>query len=75
MTFEVFKWAVALASLWGVWWNIRRDRRAFGVWLCTNSVWTAVDLYHGVYSQAALQAVYAGLSVYGLYRWKEPPPA
>jgi hypothetical protein len=70
--FEIFKWAVAAASLVGVVLNIQRRRSAFGIWLCTNTAWAVVDTWHGVYPQACLQAA---LSVYGLYQWRKPDGA
>jgi hypothetical protein len=70
MTFEVFKWTTALASLVGVVLNIHRRKSCFAIWACTNSSWVAIDLYHGVWAQAALQTVYVGLSFYGLWQWR-----
>jgi nicotinamide riboside transporter PnuC len=61
---------VALASLAGVVLNIHRRRACFAIWAVTNASWTVVDLYHGVWAQACLQAVYVGLSFYGLWHWK-----
>lgn len=68
--FEAFKWSIACASLIGVVANIHHKRWCFAVWLGTNSAWAAVDLWHGVWAQACLQAVYAGLSVYGWVKWR-----
>ncbi len=70
MSFEVFKWSVAAASLVGVVLNIRKDRRCFHIWAVTNAAWTGIDLSHGVWSQAALQFVYFTLAIWGLRQWK-----
>jgi hypothetical protein len=70
MFFESFKWATAVLSLVGVVLNIHRKRACFLVWAFTNSAWTAIDVYHGVWAQAALQAVYVGLAIYGLRKWR-----
>jgi hypothetical protein len=70
-TFEVFKWLIALASVAGVVLNIRRLRSCFYVWAVTNAAWAGIDLYHGVWAQAALQAVYLGLAVWGIKAWKK----
>jgi nicotinamide riboside transporter PnuC len=64
--FEIFKWLVAGASLVGVVLNIRRRRECFFVWAVTNASWTIVDVYHGISSQAALQAVYFCLALWGI---------
>jgi hypothetical protein len=63
-------WLVTLASLTGTVANIHKKRWAFGVWLCTNTIWAASDLSIGAYAQGALQAVYAGLAVWGLVAWR-----
>jgi len=70
VTFELFKWFVAVASLVGVMLNIHHQRSCFLVWGFTNFSWTVVDAWHQVYAQAALQTVYCGLSVYGWIKWR-----
>ena len=70
-TFEALKWLTALASLAGVILNIRRNRLCFYVWACTNAAWTAIDCWHQVWAQAALQAVYCGLAVWGMFAWRK----
>ena len=71
MTFELFKWSLTVLSLIGVVLNIHHRRECFAVWLLSNLSWAAVDTYHGIWSQAALQLVYAGLSVWGLWKWRK----
>lgn len=62
-------WVAAIASLVGVWLNIRRNVACFWIWLVTNSAWVVVDLHAGIFAQAALQGVYVGLSIYGILSW------
>lgn len=62
-------WVTTIASLVGVWLNIRKERLCFAVWLCSNVSWSVIDAYHGIWGQALLQAVYAVMSVYGWYSW------
>jgi nicotinamide riboside transporter PnuC len=66
---DLLHWMIVIASLVGVVLNIHRLRACFAIWLITNTAWCIVDVSHGLYSQATLQAVYAGLSVYGLIQW------
>ena len=66
-------WATSVASLIGVVLNIHGRRAAFGIWCVTNAVWTVADLRHGLPQQAAVQAVYFVLSIYGLWRWRHHP--
>ena len=70
MTFGIFKWSVAIASLIGVVLNVRKRRECFYIWFVTNAAWTTVDVIHEVWSQAALQAVYCALSLWGIWEWK-----
>jgi nicotinamide riboside transporter PnuC len=71
MTFEAFKWIVVALSLWGTVLNVRHDRRCFYIWGVSNVAWVVIDVVHGVWSQATLQGIYAGLSVYGIVAWKK----
>jgi nicotinamide riboside transporter PnuC len=69
--FEVFKWGIAFLSLAGVVLNIRKRRECFFIWAFTNLSWAAVDVYHGIYSQAALQSVYFILAIWGIREWRK----
>ena len=62
-------WLTSVASLVGVWLNIRQKVACFWIWTGTNAVWVYADGNHGILPQAALQAVYLLLSVYGIWRW------
>ena len=37
----------------------------------TNASWVAVDVYHDVWAQAFLQAVYFALALWGLWAWRK----
>lgn len=67
---SAISWAATLASIAGVVLNIRRNRVCFFVWAATNAFWCGLDLWHGIYSQAALQTVYFGLAIWGIREWK-----
>lgn len=66
-----FTWALAGLSLLATLLNIRKQRACFAIWLGTNASWAAVDLAHNLPAQAALQSVYAGLSVWGWIQWSK----
>jgi nicotinamide riboside transporter PnuC len=73
-------WATSVASLVGVLVNIRGHVACFWIWAVTNAVWAVADWQHGLPQQAAVQAVYFGLSIYGIRRWSRgrslsPQPA
>lgn len=64
-------WLLTALSLIGVVLNIQHRRECFALWLVTNVSWCVVDASVGLWSQATLQLVYAGLSVWGWLKWKE----
>ncbi len=70
---SAFYWVVSIASLVGVLLNIRHNVACFWIWAVTNAVWAYADWRHGLPQQAAVQAVYFGLSVYGIRRWSRRP--
>lgn len=65
----VLYWAIAIASLLGVWLNIHRHVACFWIWGVTNATWAYADATHGLLPQAAVQAMYFALSIYGIVRW------
>ena len=67
---EFFKWSLVALSLAGVVLNIRRRRECFWIWCFTNAAWSVIDMAYGIWSQAALQAVYFFLAVWGLMAWR-----
>ncbi len=66
-------WCTSIASLAGVWLNIHHHRACFDLWTITNTIWAIADWQHDLPEQAALQAVYIVLAVYGLIRWRPDP--
>jgi len=62
-------WLTSIAAVIGVWLNIKKHVACFWIWSATNATWTYVDFTHGMYPQAALQAVYCVLSLYGIWKW------
>ena len=63
-------WGITVASIVGTVLNIRKRRVCFAIWFFTNLAWTGIDIWKGIYSQAALQAVYVGLAVWGWVTWR-----
>jgi nicotinamide riboside transporter PnuC len=66
---DAIYWLVSLAALAGVWLNVRKQVACFYIWAVTNAVWTYADLEHGLHAQAALQAAYFALSIWGIVSW------
>ena len=70
---DLLMWLVTLASLTATIANIYHRRWCFAVWLPTNLAWASYDLWKAAYAQAALMAIYAALSVWGLWKWGRHP--
>lgn len=70
MLMQLFLWSLTIASLTGVYLNVRRRWEGFAIWTVTNLSWAIIDASHGIWSQAALQSVYCGFAVYGIWSWK-----
>lgn len=64
-----YTWLITIAAIIGTVANIYKKQWCFIIWLFTNFLWMAIDAAVGLYSQAALFAVYLLLSVWGLYQW------
>lgn len=63
-------WIVAAFSLLATWLNIHKHRACFAVWFFTNAAWTVVDVAHGVYARAPLDATYTALAAWGWFKWR-----
>jgi len=63
-------WIVTALSISGIILNIYKRRECFIVWCFTNAAWMAHDYYHGEYAQSFMFAVYFGLSIWGLLKWR-----
>ena len=64
-------WLTAAAALLGVVLNIRKHVACFWIWSVTNAIWAYADYAHGLTPQAAVQAIYFALSIYGIARWSK----
>ncbi len=64
-------WAVAGASLIGVWLNIEKNKIGFLIWIGTNIAWAVIDFSVGLTAQGVLFVVYAGLAVRGYVVWRK----
>ena len=62
-------WLLASASLLATVLNIKHRKECFAIWTVTNACWCVIDVMHGIYAQAFLQAVYCGLAIWGLVAW------
>ena len=63
-------WPLTVLSLFGVVLNIYKKRACFYIWAVTNLSWCIIDFYHGLPEQGVLFAVYFGLAIFGIIKWK-----
>lgn len=63
-------WFVTAASLIGTISNIFKRWWCFVIWLGTNAAWAFYDFHIGAFAQSALGAVYVGLAVAGIIKWR-----
>lgn len=68
---EVFTWTLAALSVVGVVLNVKKKSICFVIWAITNAAWAVYDFSIGAYAQSALFAVYFGLAIWGLLKWKK----
>jgi nicotinamide riboside transporter PnuC len=64
-------WLVSAASLAATIANIYKARWCFFVWLVCNILWVLYDVDKNAIPQAALMAIYAGLAVLGIFKWRK----
>ena len=63
-------WALTANSIVGAILNARKRIEGFYVWTIGNAGWVIWALYHKIYPQAVLFAVYLGITIYGIYKWQ-----
>ncbi|MBW1719941.1 MAG: nicotinamide mononucleotide transporter [Deltaproteobacteria bacterium] len=81
---HIFPWTLTALSIIGAILNIRKKRSGFAVYTIANIGWIIVNIYHGIYAQAAriivniyhgiyaqaaLFIVFTGLSIWGWIEW------
>lgn len=66
---EIFTWPLAVLTIVGVVFNIRKHRFCFVIWSVTNVFWVIYNYSIGAYAQAAVFGVYFGLAIWGIVRW------
>ncbi len=71
MTWGVFTFFFTIASLIGVWINIKKNPLCFKIWFVTNGCWAVYDFWIGAFWQGILFTTYVGLAIYGIFSWKK----
>ena len=69
MIASIFTWTATAIALAGTVLNCKKVRACFVLWLVTNAMWFAWDMWQGLHSRAILDAVQFALAGCGLYEW------
>lgn len=70
MGLDMIEIALTIISLIGNFFNCRKIRICFVIWIICNIGWACYDVYHHSYSRACLDLVQCIFSVYGLRQWR-----
>lgn len=68
---SIFTWTATIIALAGTVLNCKKIKYCFYLWLVTNAMWFAWDLYSGLPSRAMLDAVQFALAAWGIYEWSK----
>lgn len=66
---EIFIWCNTFFAIIGTILNAKKVRFGFVIWMITNAVFVANNIYIESYQQAVLFSVYFGLSLFGWISW------
>ncbi len=66
---HLLPWTLTMVSIVAAVLNIKKRRSSFAIYTIANIGWIAVNVYHGIYAQAALFVVFTGLSTWGWIEW------
>jgi nicotinamide riboside transporter PnuC len=68
MNFDI-SWPLALLSITGTVFNIKKKVICFYIWAIGEFFWIALDLSNGQHGRAFLDVVHLGMDVWGIYSW------
>lgn len=68
---QIFTWAATILALTGNILNCKQIKWCFVLWMVTNAMWFAWDIYIHLYNRAIMDAVQFALAVWGLYEWSK----
>ena len=71
MIFQILSWLAFAVSLIGSYLNIKKIHWCFVLWFLANIFWVVSDIMASLYAQAALNFVFAVVSVWGFFHWKK----
>ena len=70
---EKLIWFNTIFAIFGTYLNAKQIRSGFIIWMLTNAVFMAYNIYMSSYAQATLFGVYFGLALFGWINWGKQP--
>lgn len=71
--FTLVGWVAALLALVGAVLNVYKTQWCFILWSVANTLFIALNVHHGLWSQAVLFTGYLIISIVGLVKWSQKP--
>ncbi|NLX60466.1 MAG: nicotinamide mononucleotide transporter [Phycisphaerae bacterium] len=69
-----YAYAIFAVALSGTILNVRKDRRCWPLWIASNAASAVYLAGQGVWTQAALQTIFLGVSLWGWRAWRARNP-
>ena len=68
----MFEWLLTGLSLLGCWFNIQKSVVGWVIWTIANIGWIITFVAKGMLAESTLFTVYLALSIYGIFKWRQP---
>lgn len=63
-------WILSIVSIIGNYFNCKRLKICFVIWIVVNTGWTIIDISNEVYSRAMLDIIQIGFCAFGFIEWR-----
>jgi nicotinamide riboside transporter PnuC len=68
----MFEWLLTALSIIGTLYNLQKRAAGWIIWTISNAGWIMSFTMKGLPAEATLFSVYLVLSVYGIFKWRQP---
>jgi nicotinamide riboside transporter PnuC len=69
----MFEWILTGLSILGTLYNLQKKAAGWVIWSIANIGWIISFAMKGMLAEATLFSVYLVLSIYGIFKWMQPP--
>mgnify|MGYP000599421374 CR=1 FL=1 len=70
-----FTWIIAVISITGTFFNIKKKVFCFYLWAVTEIICLVLDIQNGIYGRAFLDLFGFGMNIYGIITWTKEEEA